>query len=186
MNVLNLSNNINIDNQDSSVQPFPNPNFPACVFSPVELNENPSLKNTSQYINNPNCQPQKIDVTDSTQISNKIQDVLYINYDLNPTQGNQESFNLVFLIQNGERQNGQADMKIDGFVNIAFNKQSWGFFAISCDYETGQASIYFKVFDDSLTNNSFNKNFPLDYRNFALERNSELTIASVEQNDYFE
>lgn len=76
-------------------------------------------------------------------------------------------------------------MKIDGFTDIPLVNNTWSFFAISCDYTQGEAIIFLKVFDGS-PNNSFSKNIALDFREFSLEAQSNITLASVEKNEYFD
>ena len=76
-------------------------------------------------------------------------------------------------------------MKIEGFVDIPLIKDSWSFFAISCDYFKDVASIYYKTFDGSVNNAKF-KTFGLNYPAFVLKANSEITLASVERNNYFD
>ncbi len=76
-------------------------------------------------------------------------------------------------------------MKIEGFVDIPLNQESWSFFSISCNYSENTAMIYYKVFDGSVNNAKF-KTFGLDYPAFILKQNAELTLASVERNPYFD
>ena len=76
-------------------------------------------------------------------------------------------------------------MKIEGFTDIPWINEYWTFFAISFDYQRGEGNMYFKIFNNT-SNNSQNKTFTLNYRQFLLQKKSSLTIASVEKNNYFQ
>lgn len=184
-NILNISNNKTLFSQNTSLGPFPNPQYPDCPLTQNELKT--SLEKTSpRILNNPNCFPQKLDKIDiqMPNVSTKEKEVLFVNYDLNPRDDLGKSFSITFLVQNGEKEGAVSDMKIDGFVDIAFVEESWSFFAISCDYKRGTVSIYYKVFDSGNSNSQF-KTLGVDFGSFSLKKNSELILASVEQNEYF-
>lgn len=141
-NILTMKNIEPFPTGDPSAGPYPNASFPVCPVSANELTINPSLLNDPSIQNNPNC------LTQNKSIKSKGPDYLYVNYDLNPVVNNQpQTYSLVFLIQSGLAASGNSDMKIEGFLDIPFEKDIWGFFAISCDYSQGQVYIYYKIFN---------------------------------------
>jgi hypothetical protein len=156
-------------------------NFPFCPITTEQMKANPSLAQQAGVIDNPNC----ASVINPSSTNNKNEDLLYINYDLGEIVGTTQNYSLIFLIQSGiDPVTKNSDMKIDGFVNQAFNKNIWTFFAVSCDYSAGQGTLYFQEFGTS-TLPSF-KTISLTYPDFALLESPQLIIAGVENNPYFQ
>jgi len=114
-------------------------------------------------------------------------DYLYINFDLNPQQedGKPQTFSLIYLIQTGVNvQSGNSNMQVEGFLDIVFKKDVWMFFAISCNYQSGEFQIYIKMFGEEnvFQQREVNINFP----EFNMNKFGELVFAGVENNPYFQ
>ena len=132
----------NIDGNSSVSQNNINTNYPICPYTQIELEQNPDLLRQELVSSNPNCF-----INQQTSSSQSVgPDILYINHDLNPGM---ETYSLVFLIQNGILNTGQAEMQPEGFADLQFKKNSWIFFAISCDYRQGQIILHAKEYSNS-------------------------------------
>lgn len=164
-----------------------NPQFPDCPVTQDQLKQNPELCNQPGIVDNPNCFPVNVSKVDNglTNTKKMAEDLLYINFDLNPKQGTKQDFSIIFLVQSGIANTGNSDMKIEGFTDLPCVKNMWSFFAISADYVGGQISIYFNMFLDSGSSPKF-KTFSVNYPEFALKANAEIVIAGVELNPYFQ
>ena len=178
-NIITLRNIEPVDENDSTIGPYPNPNFEPCPITLEEMMINPSLTTEEDIKSNPNCFPQK------SNIKSKGPDFLYINYDLNPPQNGKQTYSLVFLIMNGLAVSSNSDMKIEGFLDLPLVKNTWSYFGISTNYESGDIIIFLKVFDGSIGNVK-SKNFVVDYKDFKLKKFGELIFAGVENNPYFQ
>ena len=178
-NIITLRNIEPVDENDSTIGPYPNPNFEPCPITIEEMIINPSLTTQDEIKNNPNCFPQK------SNIKSKGPDFLYINYDLNPPQNGKQTYSVVFLIQNGLAVSSNSDMKIEGFLDLPFVKNTWSYFGISANYESGDIIIFLKVFDGTIGNVK-SKNFLVDFKDFKLKKFGELIYAGVENNPYFQ
>ena len=132
--------------------------FPNCPFTPLQLQNSPNLMQTQEYIENPNCDFENLG-------EGKKEDLIYINYDLEPAKDGTQKYGLIFIIQKGVL-NNQSEMIIEGFFDLQ-RTDAWSFFGISLDYENGTASIYLKVFDSANSAPMF-KSFAIEYNNFQL------------------
>ena len=66
-------------------------------------------------------------------------------------------------------------MKIEGFVDMKLQRNTWSFFAVSCDYVNGEVSIFFWAFNDQSQANI--KTYKINFPEFNLSQNAELVIA---------
>lgn len=177
--------NIELFNSKSSNnRPFPDPEFDPCPVALEQLAASPTLAADPKIASNPNCFPaQSAFGTQSAgpgMLYRTSTDILYVNYDLTSLV----DYSVIFLIQIGISSIGNSDMRVMGFTKIPLVKNVWSYFAISCDYQAGVATAFFRSFD-SVTQpfrDSVNINFPL----FKLTQLTQLVIAGVETNPYFE
>ena len=185
-NIVSLRNIKYVEAKDQDLEFIHNPKHPKCPVSQTKLAQDPSLLTQSGIMDNPNCFPTKVDHKDTglPKQQRMAEDLLYINYDLNPKQGNRQDFSIIFLVQSGIANTGNSDMKIEGFTDLPAIKDTWSFFAISADYQGGEISIYFNMYDVEITPKF--KTFAIDYPGFALRENAEIVIAGVELNPYFQ
>lgn len=75
-NIITLKN---LSGSEAFIRTQFNNDFPPCLFTNNQLNENPDLKNQAEVINNPNCDYENL------QQGNR-EDLLYVNYDLQPVE----------------------------------------------------------------------------------------------------
>ena len=153
-----------------------NDKFIKCPASQSEIKANPALKNEPEIYNNPNC---FIDTENNEEDENPIFDYLYINYDLNPGLN---KYSIVFLIQNGIKMT-KSEMKIDGFSDLNFFRNSWVFFALSLDYISGTGVIHIKELTKNKNNNT--KSIKLNFPDFELEKNNSIILANREPVEYY-
>jgi hypothetical protein len=182
-NILTLRNMKEIA-ASSTVEPYPNPKFPVCPYSLEELNQKPLLMTKSQVLDNPNCFPQRLPVAEKSNPYRKEDDLLFVNFDLNNASPKNSIYSVLFLNQIGKSNTGASDMKIEGFVDLKLTKNTWSFFAISCDYVNGEISIFFYPYDGLSKGNI--KTYKVNFPEFSLSKNAELVVASVENNPYFQ
>lgn len=179
-----ISNILTLRNKSTttpSTTTIVNANYPACPVTSEQIQANPSIATQPGIADNPNC----ASVLTSNTSSNQSQDILYINYDLGEIIDSTQKYSLIFLIQAGiDSSTGKSDMKIDGFVNLNFKRNTWTFFAISCDYSIGQSTLYFQEYGTQTPSSS--KSVSLNFQDFALLESPELIIAGVENNPYFQ
>ncbi len=107
-----------------------------------------------------------------------------LNFDLNPETEEGQTFSLVYLLQNGLDNSSTSTMKIDGFLQLPLN-DSWIYWGLSADYLTGTMNLAIKTYD-SKGSSFFNKSFTINYTEFQVRNPSELILASVENNPYFQ
>ena len=186
-NIISMRNLQNFKGTQNASGPFPDPNFPVCPVSQEDLKLNPTLASQPGVADNPNCFPQQNaqENVDTQNIQSKGPDLLYINFDLSPPQGNKQLFALIVLLQNGITDKGNSDMKLEGFTDLTLVKNSWSYFAISADYAKGQVSIFFFSFNNIQQVPEF-KTFPINFPEFKLTKTVELIVAGVELNPYFQ
>lgn len=182
-NIVTLRNMKEIASSNS-VEPYPNPKFPACPYSLEELKEKPILLTQSQVLDNPNCSPERLPIAGKANPYRKENDLLFINFDLNNASPSNSMYSVLFLNQIGKSLEGSSDMKIEGFVDMKLARNTWSFFAVSCDYVNGEISIFFYPYDGISKGNI--KTYKINFPDFSLSKNAELVVASVENNPYFQ
>lgn len=174
-----------VKSQQEQTGPFPDPNYPTCPVNPEDILFYPYLANDPDITNNPNCFPKNTGANTIDSQSIRTEDLLYINYDLNPPQGNEQKYSVIFLCQSGISESGKSDMMLEGFEDLPLTKNLWSFFAISADYATGDVSIFLTVYEGNHMVMK-NKTFKINYPEFKLKKSSELILAGVELNPYFQ
>ena len=186
-NLISMRNLTVFKDTTNTTKPFPDPNFPVCPVSQDDLKINPTLVTQANVANNPNCFPDKnqLDKVDTKKIQNKGPELLYINFDLSPPQGNKQLFALIFLLQNGKTETGNSDMKLEGFTDVELVKNSWSYFGISADYKNGSVNIFFFSFNNIMVAPE-TKTFEINFPDFKLTKTVELIVAGVELNPYFQ
>ena len=163
---------------------FPDPQFPPCPVTPEILAATPALLTQPEVAQNPNCFPQQFigngDIGGAGVQFQPTTDILYINFDLTSLV----DYSFIFLIQTGISSVGSSDMRVLGFTNIPLYKGVWSYFAISCDYQAGVASAYYRAFDG--VTQPYQDQLQINYPAFQLTPLVQLVIAGVETNPYFE
>ena len=66
--------------------------FPPCPFKDEEREADDSLNLLPEVVDNPNCFPDQVASGDK-------EDLLYVNYDLNPVDNGDQTYSLSFLIR---------------------------------------------------------------------------------------
>lgn len=182
-NILSMRNLELIQSNTGVIRPFPDPEFPPCGASLEQINADPRYLSVPEIANNPNCFPDRSDPTlarGSEALYKTSTDILYINYDLTSFI----DYSFIFLIQTGLSQVGNSDMRVLGFTKIPLFKNVWSYFAISCDYQAGVATAYFRAFDGFTQ--AYTDTARISYPQFTLTPLTQLVIAGVETNPYFE
>ena len=145
-------------------------NFPECPYTEQELLDDEDLLLVTEVLENPRC--------DWANVNNGAkEDLLYVNYDLEPAVDGTQKYSLVFIIQKG-RGEQQSEMTIEGFTGLQ-RTDAWSFFGISLDYLNGTATIYLKVFDAEQSA-PLQKSFSVQFADFQLKQDSVLVVAGVE------
>ena len=191
-NIVTLVNVQNFTSNDIEIGPFPNPNFPACPYTPEQIKENPQIKSDPNVAENPNCFPlelmstQGIDLnTQAISITND--EILFFNYMLTHNDKDDQTKNkyeLQFYLKNRDfKADGSQSMKIYVIDNLPFVQNLWTFWAVAANYETGELVLYMRVFGPN--GYSRLKNEVLAYPNFEMNEGALLLIAATNKNNYF-
>ena len=182
-NVLSLRN-VQLVSQGGTGGNLPLQEYPPCPASIDDLSRDPNLLSSPLITQNPNCFSLLSGQNGSTGAAGvrflPTTDILYINFDLTSLV----DYSFIFLIQTGISSVGSSDMRVLGFTNIPLYKDVWSYFAISCDYQTGVASAYYRAFDGFTP--AYQDRVEINYPAFQLTPLVQLVIAGVETNPYFE
>lgn len=191
-NIVTLQNVQNFSSNDIEIGPFPNPNFPTCLYTPDQIKENPQLKSDPQVAENPNCFPLELMNDQTINLENQgisitNDEILFFNYMLTNNDKDDQSKNkyeLQFYLKNRDFKNdGTQSMKMYTIKDLPFVQNLWTFWAVSANYETGELVLYMRVFGPN--GYSRLKNETLDYPDFQLNEGSLLLIAATNRNNYF-
>lgn len=164
----------------NSPRPFPDPSYPLCPVTAEDMAGFPELKDIPEISGNPNCFPERAGAVEQAGLVRTSTDILYVNYDLTSLT----DYSIIFLAQAGISAVGTSDMRVLGFTGLPLTKNVWTYFAFSADYEKGTATAFVRVFDGVIPPQK--DSMSLSYPQFSLTQMSQLVVAGVESNPYFE